>query len=355
MKTKNFLLIILFFTCKYLFSQGRVGINTNDPQNVLDINGDVRVRTVNNYNDLTTVVVLDSHNVLSKINIKDSFQSKLLSFQYGESINVGDAVSIGDGITGYNTTSQSLNSLNVSIDSGTYVAQSFVTTSSATGVRAIAFYSTSGQTNFTASIRNTSGGIPLSVDLGVTNYYQAGASIGEFTLIFDPPVPVNPNTQYVFILRFTRPGVNVRFYYDSTNPYTSGTFLQSFDGSTWSNRVVDDLYFKIYETQTIPGRVYKSKIDNSVLSPWATSFFTATPNTFNSGEKYENFLGIAQESGLKDEFKKVCVGNICDNFSGIIGRMYYLSTIPGLLNTTPASLSKRAGLALDGNRIYITK
>lgn len=357
MKTKNLLLVMLFFHHVNIFSQGKVGINTTDPQSSLHVGGNLRVDSIP-FIDTVAIkkyfhVVSDSFGNIFKLNQKLSENAIIL--EYGETILTGDAVSLGDGLTGYNTISQNNNSLNISIDSGNYVAQSFITTNIATGIRAVSFYSTSGQTNFTASIRNFSGGIPTGSDLGVTSYYSAGTSIGEFTLVFNPPVSVLPNTEYAFLIRFTRPGVNVRFYYDSTDPYLPGAFLESSNGAVWTSRNSDDLCFKVYETQTVPGKVYKSKIDPSVISPSATSFFTAPPNTFGSGEKEENFLGIAEESGSKDDLKKVSLGPIFSNFVCIPGRVYYLSNIPGVLSLNPGSVIKIAGFGLDNNNFLIKR
>lgn len=100
---------------------------------------------------------------------------------------------------------------------------------------------------------NGANGSGIFDDVGTPAYTQTGVHINKnaTTLItFDVPFPIIQGNQYSFIfLDDLYPGGNSTYFgQTNTNPYAGGTRLSYFSLSS-SN---DDLYFKIWESTTIP-------------------------------------------------------------------------------------------------------
>lgn len=286
----------------------------------------------------------------------------IFNLTYGEAISAGDAVAIGDGLTGYRTINQSISNLNISQPIGTWLAQTFKTSSDALGIRAVRLRLSAAEANFFVSIRNVVGGVPGPVVLGSESFSYTGSSFSDLEMVFDPPIAVTSNTTYamvVYVTGSTSDFIGTRI--SSSDSYLDGYRLESFDaGSTWT-ALSQDMKFEIFETQTISGRIYKTKADylypgNDLMRPYAQSLFGVNSNADGTGDRLDNFLGVALESGSIGEVKSVAIGPVVDGFIGLNpGQVYYLGVIPGTLSTIPNDLYlvRRAGFAVTSTKLYI--
>lgn len=345
-----------------------VGISTQSsfsPTERLDVDGRVRVRSLPliSVGTQPSIVVANPSGVLGFVSL-DSLAANspdttgpVNLFVYGEDISAGSTVCVGDGLTGYPSAGHSLPVGPISISSGTWIAQTFITSGTATGIRAVRFRASISNTTFIVKIQACASGIPNGLDLGSSSYTHSGTSSGEITMIFDPPVMVLPNTQYAFIVSYS-PNSSLNFFYTNTNPYSGGSRLTSTNnGSTWVSFANDDLMFLVYETQTSPGKVYNSKVVSGSLNPTVnTSYLTGSPTYYDVGDKLDNFIGVALESGVSGETKEVSLGQVCTGFVGLQpGRNYYLSSTPGQVTLTPPTLVRKAGLALSPTKLLLLR
>ena len=352
MKTKKLLLgFFSWITCSYSgFSQG-VGINTEQPQATLHVAGTVRIDTLGDDLDgVFPTVSVDSHGDLKKRQIDTT--GSYIKAVYGEDILLGDAVAIGDGITGYQSIDQSINTGTITVPSSNWIAQTFLTSNSATGIRAVGISSTSAITTFRARIRDVSSGVPTGPDLGSVTYFHNNNSHGTFVFVFNPPIIVLPNHQYALIIDVSN---QVKPDYSSTNVYLGGNRLQTSDsGVTWVSYPSHDWEFQVFETQTTAGLLYKARTQSGTLTPLAVSFFNSSTTTFGPPDRMNNFVGFSRQSGLKGATGKVSVGPICINVPNTqAGRSYWLSASPGVLSSQSVSPEKFVGLALPGSKFFI--
>lgn len=368
MKTKNFLFLTLFFYSTHLFSQGRVGINTNDPQASLHVTGNVRIDSIP---FLDTVVIkkyypLFSDSLGNILKLNDRSPNGVSILEYGEVINSGDVVVIGDGLTSYRFANQDASGLsNVTVPMGNLICQTFTTSSDVLKIRSILFRSSMAQTTFTLSLKACTAGIPAGPDLGVAVFSHTATYTNiQMMLVFPIPIPVQPNTQYAFIIDFVKPGTpSANFYCSNSDLYTGGMRLQSVDnGLTWTSFPSSDLFFSSFEVQTEPGKVYKTKLglENETIDAGIVNGYMLYNDThINKGDKIDNFYGVALESGIKGDQKQVAGGYVCNGFNNLItGLVYYLDGIPGKLSTTPYTipiLDRKIGFAFNPATLIITK
>jgi len=353
--------IIVFFSLSVIAQTNKVGINTETPQATLHVAGTMRVDSLPNAS-ITKVLGTDSLGnlgVFSNQSIIDLVNKS--PFIYGESIQAGDLLAMGDGLTGYLTVDQQTSPFtSLTVPQGELVGQSFVTSSTALGIKAVRFRAGANQTTFTVKIRRCMGGLPSGPDLATASYYHAANNPAiQFMLVFDPPLSVLPNTQYAFIVDFQRPGGGTTpFFYSNANLYPDGMRLYSSNsGTSWTNFPSQDMVCSIFETQTQVGRVYKSRTypTTSILDGAINyGYSTSNEDHFGFADRLDNSIGVAMESGIGGETKRVFVGTPCDGFTGLVsGKSYYLDLIPGHISITKPAVSiiKRVGFAVDNHRM----
>ncbi len=347
----------IFYSLSVFAQTNKVGINTETPQATLHIAGNLRIDSVGRDSLAQYApLVIDNNGEIKKQDL-DTF-GIVISMKYGETISAGDIVSIGDGLAGYPVIIQPpfTSVVDVSLNQGTWCGQSFVTSTSATGIRAITIACSSGQTTFTIKLRESVSGLPVGPDLRTITHFQSPNSYGVFTFVFNPPVVVLPSHEYAFIVDFYRPvGINVRFAYTTGNPYPSGMRFQSADsGVTWTSFPTQDLQFGIFETQTIPGYLYKAKVQSGVLSPIATTFYTSTATSYDFSDRASNILGVALTPGTKGTLGRISTGPICPvPITLSPGRSYWLTSTPGSISSGPSTYDKQVGVAVTTNKLLL--
>ncbi len=341
----------------------KVGINTETPQATLHVAGNMRIDSLSS-GSITKVLGTDSLGNLGNLSNQSIIDLvNKAAFVYGESIQAGDLLAMGDGLTGYLTVDQQANPFSsVVTPQGEWVAQSFVTTSSALGIKSIRFRAGANLMTFTAKIRRLLGGVPSGPDLATASYYHAANNPAiQAMLVFDPPLLVLPNTQYALILDFQRVGGgSTTFFYSNANPYPDGMRLYSSNsGASWTSFPTQDMVFSVFETQTQGGRVYKTRTyPTATILDGAINYGYSTGNEdhFGVGDRLDNTIGVASESGALGETKSVYVGAPCDGFTGLVsGKSYYLDSIPGRVSITKPTVSmiKKVGFAVDSHRMVL--
>lgn len=328
MKTLHAVLYILGWVVSTTSSYAQVGINTETPQAMLHVAGTVRIDSLKKItSDEMVPVYTDSSGTLYRSEHRSGEVSILMP--YGETIYQGDAVSVGDGLTGYMAVSQTTNTGNVSLNSGSLIAQTFTTSPHATGIKAVSIFSTSGQVTFQITIHELVGGVPSDSSLGIATYTHTANSTGTFTFLFDPPVLVSPNKDYAFVVNFVKSG-SIKFNTATSNPFSVGVRLQRDPPtSPWVSFPQEDLQFRIYETQTRAGYVYRSKRESPVLNPSITqSFFITTLPEFS--DKLDNFIGFAKKDGGLGETHPITIGPLVYGCVGLVpGAGYRIGSTPG--------------------------
>lgn len=121
---------------------------------------------------------------------------------------------------------------------------------------------------------------------------------------------------------------------DNDTGYEKGTGLYSNDnGSTWTPLNVDH-YFKIKFADT-GGRIYKSNASTSALA--------------------KRTIGVSNKTVLKGQTPEIIsYGNKTDFTNLSTGEVYYITDTRGELTTSPGTVEKQIGLALDTNNLFIT-
>jgi hypothetical protein len=281
---------------------------------------------------------------------------------YGESIAAGDLVVVGDGATGYLSVEQQTSPFtSVAVPMGEWIAQSFITSPNAQGIKAVQFRAAANQTMFTVKIRKCVGGIPSGPDLGTTSYFhQANNTAIQLLLVFNPPVPVSPNTDYAFIIDWQKVGgISNLFFYSNANLYSNGMRLYSSNsGSSWISFAAQDMVCCIYETQTQNAQIYKAVTFSSTASvlDGATTHGYSTNNEdhFGTGDRLDNVIGVAAQSGVAGETKNVFIGQPCHGFSGLVsGINYYISSTPGQVSTSkpPGMITRKVGFSITSQKM----
>lgn len=243
METRNYFLGIFMWVATYFSVDAQnVGINTEQPQATLHVVGNLRVDSVPiDIGNQSISLAINSNNQIVKQPV-DTL-GEYITVIYGENINAGDAVSIGDGLTGYKTIDQTSNNAILTLPVGNWIGQTFMTTNNALALRMVGISTSGGISTLRVRIRDVSGGIPTGSDLGIASYYQNPTSHGVFYFVFSQPVPVLPNHMYALIFDAS---VQVKPDYSTLNPYLYGNRLHSTDGGiTWTSFTAQDLEFHI--------------------------------------------------------------------------------------------------------------
>jgi hypothetical protein len=375
----------LFFVFVSIFANaqtGGVGINTDSITATLDVNGTMRIRKLP---DTTShakyfITANDSGKLFrfpyDSITQNNSSSSSpiMATFVSGDTITTGDLVAVGDGVSGVFTNSAYSNTLSTtSITSTAWLSQTLITGPNSNGIKTVILNfnitATTGGINFICSIRNTSSGSPVGLDInnqtssvlgptGNGNYY----SYGRFT--FDPPIPVLPNTKYAIIIRTQTNGSNL-VQRTTTNVYSGGEiFTSNNGGATWSIQSNFDSWFNTYETNSISGKIYRSSqsvfggdcIGWNITNPcmWASSACPPDNVFYGKRDLLDNPIGIAQNNALPGQNVTVQLSGTATISSTLPpGRPLFMGPTPGSLSTTPLNSSRQVGLSLGGNKILL--
>ncbi len=345
-----------------------VGINIDTPQAMLHVAGTVRIDSFKSPLGACVPLMVDSVGNIVKTQVSNE---QTIPLVYGESISAGDLVAVGDGTTGYLSIEQrSAPFTSFNVPMGELVAQSFVTSPQALGIRAVVFRAgISTQVTFTMKLRRCINGLPSGLDIATASYTgQGSATSVDVTMVFDPPAQVVPNTSYVFIIDFQKVGgtsstTNSYAYSAGNNLYAGGTRLHSNTaGLTWTSYANQDMVFCLYETQTQNARVYKAisiQGVNALLDGNNNKSYASVYEDHRGvGDRLDNIIGVAAQDGGAGETRTVYVGNPCSGFSGLIpGCTYYRATTPGQVNTTGAVgfIDRKVGFAVTDQKMLFEK
>lgn len=258
----------------------------------------------------------------------------------GRAITAGQSVIIGNGTDQYlEASATDFAGTYEFFDDNDWYAQSFLTSSRAVSIKKISIYGNRASSlpsppNVTVSIRAVSGGLPTGADIeSKTATVGSNSSTGWLDLTFSSPVTVSPSTEYALILRTDNTaGYN---WQESIAGYPSGSASSSSNsGSTWSSDT-GDVTFRIYEIETVSGKVYASKASQS-------------------GDLSNNFIGFAAETASANTEIPIIIAGSDDNQTGLtVAAPYYLSDTEGAISTTPGTVSKKVGISLSTTELLI--
>lgn len=248
----------------------------------------------------------------------------------GEALTAGNAVMIADGTESVLLSATS--TTNSIRETQTLIYQSFTTGSTTTSIRQINMWidTNGGAATLTVTLRATPSGSDMftPVSTGTINASQ------EYAFTITGGVTVSPNTTYYIIGTGTFKG-------GTTSSYSGGVSAY-WNGSAWVTPapiVTGDFYFKVFETYTVAGRVYKTSADNVtyVGTAWTT-----------------NFLGFAKTTVASLASVGIQVLNIYTGLSGLTtGLTYYLSNTQGTIASSAGTVSKKVGVATSSTNLFI--
>ena len=319
------------------------------------------------------VLATNPSGVISKI-FKDSLQITtkpdsgllILPIEYGENISLGELVSIGDGKTGYinNIIAGSYSSIFEQTSKIKRISQKFFTSLKAKSIKAVV-------TDLTISggvfliykiyITTDNGGVPSNTILGSAEFvYNNTSNSGGFGttvgMVFNPPVLVAANTQYHIVgYCYDSLGSSLsRLETSSSNIYSNGNLLITTNsGITWTSYPTRDCLFKIYEIHTNSGVAYKSQLFDPATVLGSDVFTSYNFNPYsNFTDKGNAFLGIAKESGMIGETKRVVISGVA-NIPGAnlaVGTYYSVGWTAGQLGTG----ATRVGMGIGPTKLLVT-
>jgi hypothetical protein len=188
----------------------------------------------------------------------------------------------------------------------------------------------------TASIRNTSAGLPTGADIesktATTPALAAGAQ--GYWVTFSTPVSVEPNTVYAAVARCT--GTGAKAYYANTNPYAGGQYITSADsGSSWTATAGNDFEFAANASSTL-GVIFPTIANGAIAS------------------SYNNFIGFASNAATKGSTVNVVTTGAVSGLSGLtIGKTYYLGNATGTISVTAGTNSRKVGVSVSTTQLVV--
>ena len=384
---KQQLLLACFIIVYYLgFSQSFVAEKIPD-STTLEIVGSLRVDSLQQLVSSSKFVVVDSATGKLGILSRDSLKSQLGVSQAGESgasivslvsgdtISAGNAVVIGDGVTGiltdsFNFHNQYDSSIPRFITRSKWLGQTFVTKPATVAIKSVflsIFYPQiqSGTANVAVSIRSVSNGLPVGLDLNNqfvidSDWVFPTNGFVDLFIIFDPPIAVSGNHSYAIIVR-SRSLDSLSFRVSQNNNPTSHLIMSNDSGATWSSQGPFRWSFKLFESQSKSGLVYRSNASffGTACIGWNATHscignvYQAPCCEMGSCDLLNNIIGIATTNALPGQLVPVQVNGITRLVSGFAaGSMLYPSTIPGQLTKNPITNQKSIGI-YTGNGFVI--
>jgi len=188
----------------------------------------------------------------------------------------------------------------------------------------------------TLDVCSDNNGVPGSILK--SSSVNTNLNYGELTFGFSDLV-LEPNTLYWLKVRVSsaasgNSGWYCRVYYNSaSNSYSYGQAKVSSDyGSTWGD-LNYDLYFKIKLCDT-NGRIYKA---------------LATTNTLVA-----RYIGILDGAYTSGQTPRIIAKGVKSNYNNLSpGSIYYLTDTPGVISTSPGTITKQVAVAIDKNNLLI--
>ena len=162
---------------------------------------------------------------------------------------------------------------------------------------------------------------------------------GEVSFRFNDLI-LEPNILYWIKIRVSKTtgssssGSYCNIYYNSdSNSYSYGQSKVSSDyGSTWSD-LNYDLYFKVQLCDT-NGRIYKA---------------LATTDTLAA-----RYVGILDGAYTSGQTPRIIAKGVKSNYNDLSpGSIYYLTDTPGVISTSPGTITKQVAVAIDKNNLLI--
>ena len=189
----------------------------------------------------------------------------------------------------------------------------------------------------TLEVCSDNNGVPGSV-LGSSSV-DVNIAYGEVSFRFNDLI-LEPNILYWIKIRVSgktgssSSGSYCNIYYNSdSNSYSYGQSKVSSDyGSTWSD-LNYDLYFKVQLCDT-NGRIYKA---------------LATTDTLAA-----RYVGILDGAYTSGQTPRIIAKGVKSNYNDLSpGSIYYLTDTPGVISTSPGTITKQVAVAIDKNNLLI--
>lgn len=271
------------------------------------------------------------------------------TFTASSSVSAGNALTIGNGASGYLTASnqQGASVFHIYITAGntkTPAGQTFVTSARTTAIRAVLakFNGNGGNaTNVTASIYATSANVPTGSALGTVTEAESGANGQVITFTFATPVPVSASTQYAvtFSTSGTGLGDNLDILYNAAG-YNS-QYMVTESVSTWTAIGNQALWHAVWEVESVAGEVQPTDTTQTIFST-------------DSYDLANTFLGFALTSASAGAPVSVIMLGISNVQSGLTtATTYYLNGTGGAIGTSAGSVSVKVGFAISSTGLFI--
>lgn len=261
----------------------------------------------------------------------NSRQSLEKSFTAGVNLTEGDVVSLGIA-SEILASSNTDDSTQIGQTTNQYRSMLFTTSNKIINLRSVSIKCDSndgsGNHTVTLSIREVSGGLPTGSDLGSKSAtFTIAPAYKLFT--FASPITLSANTTYAIVVKSAQ---TLWWYGDGSSGTGVGT---STNGSSWSTVANQSRSYKIYETQTVAGRAYKS-------------------NALQSNEYSNNVIGIVNSTVTAGNSASVTLGGVSTHLTGLTaGTTYYLSDTDGALSSSAGTVSRKVGLALSTTELLL--
>ena len=251
----------------------------------------------------------------------------------GEDVHNGDALRMG--MTNAPKINQLLYNAGVDVEyaSGDYVKQSF-TTGLALPLTKIRVYFSNSSTDFSFTVTLELYDSSFSTILASADA-TLGTSVSDVPLdfIFSPAYNVESNTLYwMKIYLNTTSNTAQILYYNNGGIYSGGELYRIANGNLED---IGDAKMSIFFQED------------------ASAIYKASSATQDEVDRY---IGIANQDGLTGEDANfVCIGFKTD-YSGLTtGSAYYLTDTPGVIGTTPGTITQRIGYAYSDTILGIFK
>ena len=195
---------------------------------------------------------------------------------------------------------------------------------------------------YECQIQGESSGVPDGTAISATVTHNEddnvdnGGAKHQATATFDfssAPVEVTPGSGYAIVVRVQSTTGNGKWAHNTSDTYAGGEgYVRS--GGTWTTDFSGEYHFKVFESNGVAGRVYKTDASTTLGTT--------------------HYIGFAQAAISSVATGVIQVSGIWDGFSGLTpGAQYFLSDTPGAISTTAGTVSKKIGRALSATTLLI--
>jgi hypothetical protein len=238
----------------------------------------------------------------------------------------------------------------------TRLAQQFVTSEKAVGIKAVELVRQSMNSSVQfLQIACLDYQDRIDSVIAFTSAYDSRSVTASRIFMFADPINVYSSTKYAFILYAND---DCRIYYNPTNPYSLGEAQTSVDsGQSWTS-LGGDVAFRIYESRTKAGYVFKtddSFVQDDVIKPNESGDCVwPCDGVKGSGDLFSKFIGFTLDSGVPGDTGTVQIMGIHDSLSNLRpGATYYLSNDRGTIAVDPDVQEVPVGKAITNEKILI--